>query len=95
VTPRPHFIGTADRVADELIRWIDEGAADGFILGFPVVAEGLDDFIRLVLPVLEARGRYDRLLPGTTLRDHLSLPRKESRYATPAATGERPVQAAR
>jgi FMN-dependent oxidoreductase (nitrilotriacetate monooxygenase family) len=80
-TPKPQFIGTGEHIADEIIRWIDAGAADGFILGFPVQAQGLDDFIRYVIPALEARGRYQRTLPGKTLRDHLGLPRKESRYA--------------
>ena len=80
-TPRPQFIGTGEEIADTLIRWIDAGAADGFILGFPIQAQGLDDFIAHVLPVLEARGRYSRAAAGTTLRDHLGLPRRESRYA--------------
>ncbi len=79
-TPRTHFIGTGEEVADELIRWFDAGAADGFILVFPVQAEGLDDFVRYVVPVLEARGRYRRELEGKTLRDHLGLPKRESRY---------------
>ena len=80
-TPRTQFVGTGERIADEIIRWVDEGAADGFILGFPVLGQGLDDFIEFVVPVLEARGRYQRTLPGQTLRDHLGLPRKASRYA--------------
>ncbi|RZJ52463.1 MAG: LLM class flavin-dependent oxidoreductase, partial [Acidovorax sp.] len=80
-TPRSQFVGTGERVADEIIRWVDEGAADGFILGFPVLSQGLDDFITHVIPVLEARGRYQRTLPGHTLRDHLGLQRKASRYA--------------
>lgn len=79
-TPRPTFIGTGPEVADKIIEWIDAGASDGFILGFSVSAQGLDDFVRLVIPELEARGRYSRDLPGDTLRDHLGLPRKESRY---------------
>ena len=53
-------------------------------LGFPVIAQGLDDFVELVIPVLEARGVYDRTLPGATLRDHLGLARRESRYAAPS-----------
>jgi len=81
-TPKPQFIGTGEQIADELIRWFDAGAADGFILGFPVQAEGFDDFVRYVIPALEARGRYSRTLAGATLRDHLVLPRRESRYAT-------------
>lgn len=84
-TPKTQFVGTGEKVADEIIRWIDADAADGFILGFPVVAQGLDDFITHVIPVLEARGRYQRTLPGATLRDHLGLPRKASRYTQDAA----------
>lgn len=83
-TPKPNFIGTGSEVAEEIIRWIDGGASDGFILGFSVQAEGLDDFIRFVIPELEARGRYSRDLPGVTLRENLGLPRKASRYATAA-----------
>jgi len=79
-TPATQFVGSGERIADEIIRWHDEGAVDGFILGFPVQAEGLQDFIDYVIPVLEARGRYRRDLPGVTLRDHLGLPRKTSRY---------------
>jgi FMN-dependent oxidoreductase (nitrilotriacetate monooxygenase family) len=80
-TPRESFIGDGKTIADTIVAWIDAGAADGFILGFSVVAEGLDDFVRYVLPELEKRGRYSRTLPGRTLRDHLGLTRKESRYA--------------
>jgi alkanesulfonate monooxygenase SsuD/methylene tetrahydromethanopterin reductase-like flavin-dependent oxidoreductase (luciferase family) len=80
-TPRESFIGDGKTVADTIIAWIDAGAADGFILGFSVVAEGLDDFVRYVLPELEKSGRYSRTLPGQTLRDHLGLTRRESRYA--------------
>ncbi|QDQ83765.1 LLM class flavin-dependent oxidoreductase [Paraburkholderia megapolitana] len=81
-TPKTQFIGTGEQIADELIRWFDADAADGFILGFPVQAEGFGDFVRYVIPALEARGRYSRTLAGTTLRDHLGLPRRVSRYAT-------------
>jgi FMN-dependent oxidoreductase (nitrilotriacetate monooxygenase family) len=81
-TPKPQFIGTGERVADELLRWFDAGAADGFILNFPVQAEGLEDFVQQVIPALEARGRYSRTLTGNTLRDHFQLSRRESRYAT-------------
>lgn len=79
-TPGSHFVGTGKKVAAEIIRWLDEGAADGFILGFPVVAEGLDDFVHFVVPELEAAGRFSRELAGDTLRANLGLPRKESRY---------------
>ncbi|MGO4724592.1 MULTISPECIES: LLM class flavin-dependent oxidoreductase [unclassified Inquilinus] len=90
---RRALIGTPETVADELIRWVEEGAADGFILGFPVLGEGLDDFTRHVLPLLQERGHYDPVLRGTTLRENLGLPYRESRYAggparEPAAAGQ-------
>lgn len=75
------FIGTPDKVADEMIRWVEEGAADGFMLGFPVVGFGLDDFTRQVLPVLTRRGYFNPELHGATLRDHLGLQYRESRYS--------------
>src|SRR5690606_32135216 len=78
VSPRPNFIGTPEQVADELIRWFEAGASDGFILGFSVQREGLDDFVGLVLPILAARGYHRGTLEGATLRDHLGLPRKAS-----------------
>lgn len=83
-TPRTDLIGSAEEIADRLIERVEAQAADGFVLGFPVIGQGLDDFVELVIPVLEERGVYDRNLPGTTLRDHLGLPRRESRYATPS-----------
>ncbi|MBZ7927370.1 LLM class flavin-dependent oxidoreductase (plasmid) [Ensifer adhaerens] len=83
-TPRTAFIGTAEHIAAEIIRWIDEDAADGFILGFPVIAEGLADFVAHVLPILERRGYFNPSLEGTTLRDHLGLAYRESRYARSA-----------
>ena len=88
-TPRTAFIGTADHIAGEIIRWVEEGAADGFILGFPVIAEGLDDFATYVLPILERRGYFNPVLEGETLRDHLGLDYRESRYAAPAEDVER------
>lgn len=83
-TPKTAFIGTAEHIADEIIRWVETDAADGFILGFPVIAEGLQDFATHVLPILEQRGHFDPNLKGETLRDHLGLPYRESRYALPA-----------
>ncbi|MBM7047340.1 LLM class flavin-dependent oxidoreductase [Rhizobium lusitanum] len=79
-TPRTAFIGTAEHIADEIIRWVDGEAADGFILGFPVIAEGFDDFSKYVLPILTSRGYFDPELKGETLRDHLGLPFRESRH---------------
>jgi FMN-dependent oxidoreductase (nitrilotriacetate monooxygenase family) len=82
-TPRNAFTGTPKKIADELIRWIENGAADGFILGFQILAAGFDDFIRDVLPILEERGYHTPALTGSTLRENLGLPFRKSRYARP------------
>lgn len=83
-TPRSEFLGTPEQIADALERWVDGEAADGFVLTFPVIPSGLDDFEQHVLPILEKRGRHRRALAGTTLRDHLGLPFRESIHKTSA-----------
>lgn len=80
-TPRSSFIGTAEHIADEIIRWTEADAADGFILGFNVIAEGLVDFTTQVLPILEQRGYHSKGLAHDTLRENLGLNIVKSRYA--------------
>lgn len=80
-TPRSEFLGTPEQIADRIEEWVDTGASDGFVLGFAVQGVGLEDFDNHVLPLLEQRGRHSREQVGTTLRDHLDLPFRESRYA--------------
>jgi FMN-dependent oxidoreductase (nitrilotriacetate monooxygenase family) len=75
--PRGHWqlIGTPDEVADELERWVDAGAADGFVVMSPRLPGSLDDFVDLVIPRLRERGRFRSGYCGVTLRDHLGLTR--------------------
>ena len=42
--------------------------------------EGFDDFVDLVVPILQERGLFRRDYEGATLRDHLGLPRPKSRF---------------
>ncbi|MGE0417803.1 MAG: LLM class flavin-dependent oxidoreductase [Acetobacteraceae bacterium] len=79
------IIGTADEIADTMQSWLETGAADGFNIMFPTVPAGLDDFVTLVIPELRRRGIYRNDYAGTTLRDHLGLPRPENRFFPPAA----------
>lgn len=81
-TPKTAFVGTPEKVADEIERWFTQAAADGFILGFQVIEEGLEDFVAHVVPVLVQRGLYRSDLAGKTLRDHLGLPFRANRHAT-------------
>jgi N-acetyl-S-(2-succino)cysteine monooxygenase len=77
--PRGHWqlIGTPDEVADELERWVDEDAADGFVVMPPRLPGSLDDFVDQVIPRLRDRGRFRREYHGSTLREHLGLARPE------------------
>jgi alkanesulfonate monooxygenase len=42
---------------------------------------GLDDFVDLVVPELQARGAFRTEYEGSSLRDILGLPRPASRFA--------------
>lgn len=67
----PLLVGTPETIADELESWIDEGGIDGFNLARTVTPECYEDFIDLVVPVLQKRGRYKTSYGGSSLRDRL------------------------
>ena len=66
------FIGTPTQVADEMEKWFTEKAADGFMLQFPLLPRDLEDFVELVVPILQERGLFRLDYEGETLRDHLA-----------------------
>ena len=73
--------GTPEQVADQLEDWFVGGAADGFNIMPPYFPGGLDDFVDLVVPILQERGLFRTDYTGTTLRDHLGLARPENRHS--------------
>jgi alkanesulfonate monooxygenase len=74
------MVGTAEDVADTMEAWLETEASDGFNIMFPTVPAGLNDFVDLVVPALQRRGIFRREYEGTTLRDHLGLPRPENQF---------------
>jgi N-acetyl-S-(2-succino)cysteine monooxygenase len=68
-------LGTPKTIADELEAWFTAGACDGFNIMPPYLPDQLDDFVDLVIPELQTRGLFRTEYEGTTLRDHLGLPR--------------------
>ena len=78
---RGHWVlcGSGETVADTLQFWFENGAADGFNIMPPYFPEGFDDFVDLVVPILQARGLFRADYQGTTLRDHLGLGRPARR----------------
>jgi FMN-dependent oxidoreductase (nitrilotriacetate monooxygenase family) len=74
------MVGTAATIADEMEEWLASGACDGFIIMFPYLPGGLDDFVDKVVPELQRRGIFRRDYEGTTLRENLGLPRPGNKY---------------
>ena len=67
----PPIIGSASEVADELMTWVKETDIDGFNLSRIVSPESLQDFIDLVVPILQERGVYKLEYSPGTLRQKL------------------------
>ncbi|WP_439816295.1 LLM class flavin-dependent oxidoreductase [Zavarzinia sp. CC-PAN008] len=77
------IVGTAARIADVMQDWFQDGAADGFNILPPYLPGGIDDFVDLVVPELQARGLTRTAYDGRTLRENLGLARPANRF-TPA-----------
>ena len=75
VTSREQFVGTAAHIADEIDRYVQADACDGFILVPHLTPHGLDDFVDHVVPLLQERGAFRTEYSGHTLREHLGLRR--------------------
>jgi len=78
--PGASFVGTPAQIADAMEAWLHTGAADGFNVMFPTVPAGLDEFVDTVIPELQRRGLFRKEYEGTTLRDHLGLPRPSNQF---------------
>ncbi|MEK8129243.1 LLM class flavin-dependent oxidoreductase [Paenibacillus filicis] len=78
-SPRSGFLGSAEEVADQVQRWFEEEAADGFII-HSSVPHALDDFVELVVPILQERGIYRTEYEADTLRGNLGLSKPVNRY---------------
>jgi len=52
------LVGSAEQVADTLMAWTENADVDGFNLSRTVTPECFEDFIDLVVPILQERGAY-------------------------------------
>jgi alkanesulfonate monooxygenase SsuD/methylene tetrahydromethanopterin reductase-like flavin-dependent oxidoreductase (luciferase family) len=71
----PRFVGTATEVADQMESWVEADACDGFVIAATHSPGAYEDVVRLVVPELQRRGRFRERYSGSTLREHLGLPR--------------------
>ncbi|MEU1626622.1 NtaA/DmoA family FMN-dependent monooxygenase [Streptomyces sp. NPDC020096] len=83
MTGRQSFVGTPESVAAALDEFVQTDACDGFILVPHLTPGGLDEFVDRVVPLLRERGSFRTEYEGTTLRDHLGLPRPGVAGSTP------------
>ncbi|EFC83628.1 NtaA/DmoA family FMN-dependent monooxygenase [Parafrankia sp. EUN1f] len=73
VTARQTFVGSPATVAETINHFVQEQAADGFILAPHITPAGLDEFADTVVPLLQERGVFRADYEGTTLREHLGV----------------------
>jgi FMN-dependent oxidoreductase (nitrilotriacetate monooxygenase family) len=81
-------IGTAADIADVMEDWIDQGACDGFNITPTHLPGGCEDFVELVTPELQRRGRFRTAYEGKTLRENLGLKPHVNRYTAQRALAE-------
>lgn len=67
------LVGTPDEIAEDMIAWFEEDAADGFNILPTDLPEGLRDFVEEVVPRLQRRGVFRTEYPGGGLRHTLGL----------------------
>lgn len=82
------LVGSAVTIADTMQKWLDARAIDGFVVRIPYLHEGLEDFVSLVVPELQARGLFRTEYAGTTFRQNLGLPHVAHRSATKTSRQE-------
>jgi len=67
------FVGTPEQLVDFMEQWFAQGACDGFNLTFPILPDGLSDFVEHVVPLLQRKGLLREDYTGSTLRENLGL----------------------
>ncbi len=68
-------VGSVKTVADFIEKWFVEKGADGFNIVPPILPQGFEDFVRLVVPELQRRGIFRKEYEGKTYRENLGLDR--------------------
>ena len=66
----PKIVGTPLQVANQLEDIFDEVGGDGFMLITHYLPGCLEEFVEMVVPILQQRGRFRKDYQGTTVREH-------------------------
>ncbi len=65
------FVGTPEKIADQLEEWIRVADVDGFNVAQAYSPGTLEAFVEKVVPILQERGIYRQDYEGETLRENL------------------------
>jgi FMN-dependent oxidoreductase (nitrilotriacetate monooxygenase family) len=76
-------VGTPDEVAEAILDWWRDGAADGFTLQPSVLPRDLTTFATEVLPLLQKQGVFPSHYTEPTLRERFGFPRPASEKPAP------------
>lgn len=68
-----YFIGTPKDLVNQMEEWITEKAADAFNIMPATFPDGLNDFVELVIPILQKRGLFRLNYKSDHLRGNLGL----------------------
>ncbi|WP_434400591.1 NtaA/DmoA family FMN-dependent monooxygenase [Planococcus sp. 11815] len=77
--PRPKFMGSVENVAEQIEQWYKAGIMDILLIRQDHPA-GFEDFIQLVVPILQEKGIFRTEYEDNTLRGNLELPYPENMY---------------
>jgi FMN-dependent oxidoreductase (nitrilotriacetate monooxygenase family) len=69
------WVGGPKEIADMFEDWFSAPACDGFVIAPTWQPGTFEDFVKYVVPELQRRGVYRKEYTGSTLREHLGLPR--------------------
>ncbi|WP_067726249.1 LLM class flavin-dependent oxidoreductase [Oceanobacillus damuensis] len=64
-------VGSPEQIADIMEQWVDEAGIDGFNVAYAITPGTFEDFVELVVPVLQERGLVRKEYEGTSFRDNL------------------------
>jgi len=67
----PVIVGSPETVADEIEHWVETAGIDGINLFHAVSPGSYEDFVELVVPELQKRGRVWDDYAGSTLREYV------------------------
>ncbi|WP_053218481.1 LLM class flavin-dependent oxidoreductase [Virgibacillus senegalensis] len=66
-----YTVGSPEQVADTMEEWVQEAGVDGFNIAYAITPGTFQDFIDLVVPILQQRGLVRTSYQGDSLRDNL------------------------